>query len=106
MEMILEPFRSTAYASVEERNQVYRKEIVEVLQIEFALVKEEDVTLLPLRLRPCYDRILVANPEKHPMSIAYAVSVHDCTQSKVMRLSNRNVFGVSMKVVTAMHSLQ
>lgn len=87
-----ELIRSTGCAGVEEQNQMYRKEIEEVLQKQFSLAKEEDVTLRPLRKKHCDGQILTPDPDRHLMSTTYAVSAHDCVQSKIMRSTDKNVF--------------
>lgn len=75
--MALELTRSTGCASVEERNQMYRKEVVKMLQEQFALAKGETVTLRPLWQNPCNGQISTPDCYRHLMRTTYAVSVHD-----------------------------
>lgn len=71
---------------------MYRKEVLEVLQKQFALANEVNITMLPLRQEPCNGQIPTPNPDRHLMSTNFAVSEPDCVQLKIMCLSDRNVF--------------
>lgn len=66
---------------------MYRKEVTEVLQKQFALAKQETFTLLPLRQKACIGLKPASGPDRHLVNTAYDVSEHECMQSKIMRLS-------------------
>lgn len=97
---------STGCAGVEERNQVYRIEVKKVLQKQSSLAKEEHVTLLALRQKPCNDQISTPKPDRNLMSTKNAVCVHHCEQCKIMRSFNRNVYWSKNNDRGTAHSLE
>lgn len=74
---------SNGYAGVEKGTLMFRKEVIELLRKHY-LAKEENVKLLPIRQKPFDSQISTPDPDRYLMSTKYAVSVHECVQSKIM----------------------
>lgn len=59
---------------------------------KFAYLKNENVTLLDLWQNPCNVQNSTLHSDRHLTSTTNAVTVHNCLQSKIKCLSDRNVF--------------